>query len=54
MQRGKYAVTKKFVLYLTFFCSLLEKRKPYRDQFLYEKALKTDIVWGTLRAYNRI
>jgi hypothetical protein len=23
--------------------NLLEKRKPYRDAFLYEKALKTDI-----------
>jgi hypothetical protein len=25
------------------FWSLLEKRKPYGDEFLYEKALKTDI-----------
>jgi hypothetical protein len=26
-----------------FWWNLLEKRKPYRDSFLYKKAIKTDI-----------
>jgi hypothetical protein len=32
-----------FFIDFNIFLSLLEKRKPNRDQFFYKKALKTDI-----------
>jgi hypothetical protein len=33
--------------------NLLEKREPYREAFLYEKA-KNRYLYGTLRAYSII